>query len=83
MTVSLDAHGHLAADTLPELHAFARRIGLKREWVHHRGELSHYDLTTERARQRAIAAGAVVVSPREMPAIARRMNRAEDGRDCR
>jgi hypothetical protein len=46
---------HLVADTLPELHAFAARLGLKREWFQdHAGRVPHYDLT---AGKRAAAVG--------------------------
>lgn len=40
--------GHLQADTLGELHEFAARIGLRREWFQARPgrpENDHYDLT--------------------------------------
>ncbi len=49
-----------------ELHEFAARIGLKREWYQapprHR---SHYDLSRT-ARERAVLNGAVEVSSREL-----------------
>lgn len=36
---------HLMADTSDELHAFAARLGLRREWCQHQGRvLEHYDL---------------------------------------
>jgi len=35
---------HLCADTLEELHAFAARIGLRREWFQEKSS-PHYDLT--------------------------------------
>lgn len=44
---------HLFADSLEELHAFARRIGLRRSWFQtSRGGLPHYDLNPGR---RAVA----------------------------
>lgn len=73
--VYIDRIGHLAADTNDELHAMAKRLGLPRRWLQSAGtEREHYDLTTPNARQRAVAAGAVEVGIREMPAIVRRMN---------
>ncbi len=55
---------HLMADTLTELHAFARRIGLKREWFQdHRHP--HYDLFGVMA-QRAVDAGAKPMSTKTM-----------------
>jgi len=51
---------HLTADTTDELHEFAARIGLRREWFQpgSRPELDHYDVTMER-RARAVALGAI------------------------
>jgi hypothetical protein len=55
---------HLTADTLDELHDFARRIGLRRGWFQKHHIAPHYDLTEAR-RDRALAAGAVFVPARE------------------
>jgi len=62
---------HLVSDkSLAELHEFARVLKLKPEWfqnaadqVHHN---PHYDLTTARAKRRALVAGAVLTTPREI-----------------
>lgn len=48
---------HLIADTLSELHEFAARIGLRREWFQPRSS-PHYDLTEVRY-QKALALGAI------------------------
>jgi len=67
MAVYVDAEGirwrnrlwcHMAADTLDELHAFARRLGLKRQWFQTQSSYPHYDVTME-VRERAIRLGAV------------------------
>jgi Protein of unknown function (DUF4031) len=53
--------GHLQADTLGELHAFADRLGLRREWFQSklgRPENDHYDLTRAR-RDLAVELGAI------------------------
>lgn len=53
--------GHLQADTVQELHAFAIRLGLRSEWVQMiagRPEKDHYDLTRAR-RVLAIRCGAI------------------------
>lgn len=39
-----EGSAHLEADTLEELHAFARRLGLKRSWFQPRSS-PHYDLS--------------------------------------
>jgi hypothetical protein len=49
---------HLTADTLEELHSFAKRLGLKREWFQPHRILDHYDLTPRR-REKALMLGAV------------------------
>ena len=35
---------HMYADTLEELHEFAKKVGLKREWFQPSPHLCHYDL---------------------------------------
>ncbi len=53
--------GHLQADSPEELHAFARRLGMRREWFQskpQRPENDHYDLT-EAGRGLALALGAI------------------------
>lgn len=52
-------------DDIAELHAFAARIGLKREWFQDKPwPRAHYDVT-ESKRQEAIRAGAVSITWRE------------------
>jgi hypothetical protein len=48
---------HMYADTLDELHAFAKKIGLKRAWFQDK-RLPHYDLNKGR-HAAAIKAGAI------------------------
>jgi Protein of unknown function (DUF4031) len=53
--------GHLQADTVEELHAFADRLGLRREWFQSkpgRPENDHYDLGGK-GRARALELGAI------------------------
>jgi hypothetical protein len=53
---------HLASDrSHDELHAFAARLGLRREWF----QGDHYDVPSE-IRARALALGAVPVSSAEL-----------------
>ena len=48
---------HMTADTLVELHAMARRIGLKRSWFQPHPRFPHYDLT-KGMRAKAVLEGA-------------------------
>jgi hypothetical protein len=53
--------GHLQADTVGELHAFAQRLGLRRAWFQTkpgRPENDHYDLT-HGGRALALELGAI------------------------
>jgi hypothetical protein len=54
---------HLFADSLEELHAFAKTLGLKRGWFH-QAIVPHYDLTPNK-RDQAIQAGAKETTTRE------------------
>lgn len=65
MSVYIDKHGHLTADTDLELHCFALRIGLKEEWFQKK-RLPHYDCTTPRMISKAIRCGARLVNEREI-----------------
>jgi len=59
---------HLTADTTVELHDFAARLGLLRQWFQTKPARpwhDHYDLP-EDARGQAIACGARPLSTREM-----------------
>lgn len=53
---------HLFADTSEELEAFARRLGLRSEWVQHSGtHREHFDLTDSK-RALALRLGAQPLS---------------------
>lgn len=61
---------HMLADTVAELHEFAARIGLRREWFQPLSR-PHYDLSKTR-RIAAIAAGAVELDRHELVAMMKR-----------
>lgn len=63
---------HMVADTLEELHAFAKNIGVGRHWFHRSSRLPHYDLS-EVNRELAILNGAKPVSRREFLVLAKGM----------
>jgi hypothetical protein len=63
---------HLTADTADELHAFAQRLGLRREWFQD-GRHPHYDVT-EGKRHRALQLGAQPNTWREAEERSRAMH---------
>ena len=77
-----DRWSHLVADTDDELHAFAARMGMRREWFQHREgrpHQAHYDVP-ERARRTALDLGAVEVTWRQVGRMIRERRRAGSGR---
>lgn len=70
---------HLTADSDEELHAFAERLGLRRDWFQvntlGRIEANHYDVTMA-VRGKAILAGAVAETMREGAARRRAATKA-------
>ncbi|WP_431050049.1 DUF4031 domain-containing protein [Xanthomonas oryzae] len=52
---------HLMADSLDELHEFAQRLGLRRNWFQDRASGAHYDITDAK-REMALRIGAVPLS---------------------
>jgi hypothetical protein len=61
---------HLLADSVEELHAMAKKLGLKRSWYHN----YHYNLLPPK-REQAIKLGAIEVDRYKLSEILRR-NRA-------
>jgi len=56
---------HMLTDgSLEELHRFANRIGMKREWFQDRKNFPHYDLTPKR-RKIAVEHGAMEITTKE------------------
>ena len=73
------ATDNLAEDGLEELHAMARRLGLRTRWLHHHAGLPHYDVPAEVKRE-AIMFGAAEVTTRELIRRCKRTNnRFRDG----
>ena len=65
---------HLIADTRPELHAFAKTLGLKRSWFQDHPIRWHYDVT-DSMRRRAVAMGAAEIGIREAGQIMQHRHR--------
>lgn len=62
---------HLVADSLAELHEFAARVGLRREWYQSHPRHPHYDLTTAKVAKRAVRAGAKAATARVVARMGR------------
>lgn len=58
---------HMVADSEAELHAFARKLGLKRTWYQGRAATPHYDITEGKAEQ-AQRLGAVLLDDKQFEA---------------
>ena len=66
---------HLVADTIDELHLFARRLKLKRVWFQD-GTLPHYDLTGSK-RTMAIMLGVEAISDGQLVELIRKNRKGE------
>lgn len=55
---------HLFSDDIEELHGFAKRLSLKREWFQDHKLAPHYDLTPNR-REKALKLGATQISTKD------------------
>ncbi len=60
---------HLLADTDDELHAIAKKLGLKRSWFQNKST-KHYDVCKAN-REKAIKLGAIPVSSRKLVELIR------------
>lgn len=58
-----DQSCHMVADSPDELHKFARKIGLRREWAQENSIILHYDLNPSK-RNTAIKHGAIPITHR-------------------
>lgn len=68
---------HLVADSLTELHAFARKLGLRPGWFQHASRYPHYDLTRE-MRNRAIDLGAIAADRHKLVAVTTKLRREKE-----
>jgi hypothetical protein len=63
---------HLVADSLGELHAFARCLGLKEAWFQAGSVYPHYDVTLS-LRERALTLGATLANRGTIVACAKQL----------
>ncbi|NGY05617.1 DUF4031 domain-containing protein [Solimonas terrae] len=68
---------HLLADSLGELHRFARRLGLKAEWYQWHTKYPHYDIT-DTMRAKALALGAREADPLMVVRLSTRLRTERD-----
>jgi hypothetical protein len=68
---------HLIADDVEELHEFAARLGMKREWFQPESS-PHYDLNSTR-HAKAIELGAKLLERREFVAVIIRLRQERVG----
>lgn len=62
----LGASCHLLADDIEELHVFAAKIGMKRQWFQEgKNNLPHYDLVASK-RKIAVDFGAIEITRQEL-----------------
>lgn len=74
---------HMVADTLPELHAMARRIGLKREWFQPGGGTHpHYDVSQSK-KALAVQSGAIEVSSKDVIGVIQRWRATDEAAQLR
>ena len=66
---------HMIADSLEELHAMARAVGMRKEWFQDDG-FPHYDLSLTR-RKLAVAHGALEVGRRKLHAVMKKYKETE------
>lgn len=63
---------HMIADSLPELHAFAASVNIKRCWYHAQKRHPHYDITHDQ-KAFALTQGAIEIGDAEFVALARKL----------
>lgn len=69
---------HLVADNLEELHNFAISIGLKRHFFEGvRKGHPHYDLTNQLIRDKALSAGALIVTSKDIVLISHKLRKSK------
>ena len=68
---------HMLADSVDELHAFAERIGMKREW-YQPVSTPHYDLSLTK-RLEAISKGAIEIDNKKVVEIVKKYRNAHAG----
>lgn len=63
---------HMVADTLDELHLFARRLEIPRRGFHYQASYPHYDITVE-LRTTALQMGALAGSRKDIIRCAKQL----------
>lgn len=67
---------HLISDTsTDELHEFAQKIGLRREWYQDHSRHPHYDLLSKKVKARALRAGAKLIDRKTLVKVLKKKER--------
>jgi hypothetical protein len=75
-----ESYAHMVATTYAELNTFAAKIGLGGHFFHRSAKFKHYDVSTKHYHK-AITAGAVVVSSKQLLEYAKVMMLTEQMKD--
>jgi len=65
---------HMIADTLPELHAMADKIGIQRKWFQNKSSVPHYDICKSK-RSAALRHGAIEIDRQQTADLIRKLRR--------
>jgi len=63
---------HLVADSIDELHEFAKKLGMRKEWFQHAASYPHYDITVK-TRVCALELGALIGNRIQIITCARKL----------
>lgn len=67
---------HMVADSVGELHTFARKLSLRRSWFQ-LNNLPHYDLTPNK-RMQALRLGAIEITDKQLVEMIRKNRKGGD-----
>lgn len=66
---------HLMSDSVEELHEFAVLIGMRKQWFQDHPKHPHYDTISKKLKDKAIKAGAKIVSSKDLVRLAKTIHK--------